>query len=92
MDFSFLLNVDLLTFLLAFIVFGVWELVKVTRKKDIDARIITSVNGAIAVIFAILVAAFGLETDVFSVMVKAGAVFAAGSFYDLLKAYGILKK
>ena len=91
MDFSFLLNVDLLTFLLAFIVFGVWELIKI-GKKDIDARIITSVNGAIAVIFAILVAAFGLETDVFSVMVKAGAVFAAGSFYDLLKAYGILKK
>jgi uncharacterized Tic20 family protein len=91
MDFSFLLNVDLLTFLLAFIVFGVWELIKI-RKKDVDARIITTINGAIAVIFAILVAAFGLETDVFAVMVKAGAVFAAGSFYDLLKAYGILKK
>jgi len=91
MDFKFLLNIDLLTFLLIFIVFGIWEIIKVTTKKDIDSRIITSVNGAIAVIFAILVVAAKLDTNAFSVMVKAGAVFACGSFYDLLKAYGAIK-
>lgn len=87
MDFTFLLNIDLLTFLLAFVVFGFWQILKIATKKDVDPKIITSVNGAIAVVFAILVAGFGLDKEVFSVIVKAGAVFASGSFYDLLKAY-----
>jgi len=91
MDFSFLKDINVLTFLLAFVVFGFWQILKVVRKKDIDARIITSVNGAIAVIYAVIVAGF-LGGSFFDIMVQAGAVFAAGSFYDLLKAYGILKK
>ena len=91
MDFKFLLNIDLLTFLMVFIVFGFWEILKLVRKKDVDAKIITTINGAIAVIFAILIVAFGIDKEVFSVIVKAGAVFAAGSFYDLLKAYKAIK-
>ncbi len=91
MDFKFLLNIDLLTFLMVFIVFGFWEILKIIRKKDVDAKIITSVNGAIAIIFAILVVALGIDKEVFSVIVKASAIFASGSFYDLLKAYKTVK-
>jgi hypothetical protein len=58
MDFSFLKDINVLTFLLAFIVFGFWQILKAVRKKDIDAKIITSVNGAIAVVYAVLVAGF----------------------------------
>jgi hypothetical protein len=101
MNFDFLLNINLLTFLLAFVVFGIWELVKfIYRKKtatatdtgkEIDARIIVSVNAGIAVIYAVLVVAAGLSTDVFAVLVNASAVFATGSYYDLLKAYNAVK-
>jgi len=90
MDFSFLKDINVLTFLLAFVVFGFWQILKAVRKKDIDAKIITSVNGAIAVVYAILVAGF-LGGSFFDIAVKAGAVFASGSFYDLLKAFNILK-
>ena len=90
MDFSFLKDINVLTFLLAFVVFGFWQILKVVRKKDIDAKIITSVNGAIAVIYAVIVAGF-LGGSFFDIMVQAGAVFAAGSFFDLLKAYGAVK-
>lgn len=101
MNFEFLLNINLLTFLLAFIVFGIWELVKfIYRKKtatatstgkEVDARIIVSVNAGIAVVYAVLVVAAGLSTDVFAILVSASAVFAAGSYYDLLKAYNAVK-
>jgi len=101
MDFKFLLNINLLTFLLAFIVFGIWELVKfIYRKKtktatstgeEVDARLIVSINAGIAVVYAVLVVAAGLSTDVFAVLVNASAVFATGSYYDLLKAYGAVK-
>lgn len=96
MDFKFLLDINLLTFLLVFIIFGLWELVKyIYRKKtqkEIDNRIVVSTNGAIAIMFAILVVAAGLSTNVFDVIVKAAAVFATGSFFDLLKAYGAIYK
>ena len=48
MDFKFLLDINLLTFLLVFIIFGIWELVKyIYRKntgKEIDPRIVTTTN------------------------------------------------
>jgi hypothetical protein len=91
MDFKFLLNIDLLTFLMVFIVFGFWQILKLAIKKEIDPKVITSVNGAIAIVFAVIVVGFGLDKEVFSVIVKAGAVFASGSFFDLLKAYGAVK-
>ena len=90
MDFNFLLDINALTFLMAFVLFGFWQIYKVAKKKDVDAKVITTVNGAIAVIYAVLVAGF-LGHGFFDVIVQAGAVFSAGSFYDLLKAYGAVK-
>jgi hypothetical protein len=55
-------------------------------------RIITSVNGAVSMVYAVLVVAAGLSTKVFDVMVKAATVFACGSLFDLLKAYGAIYK
>ena len=91
MDFSFLLDINVLTFVMVFVVFGAWQIAKLIAKKEFDARLITSVNGAVAVVYAIIVVAF-LGGNFFDVMVNAGAVFAAGSFYDLLKAYGAVKE
>jgi len=90
MDFNFLLNINVLTFLMVFIVFGFWQVLKLILKKDIDAKIIVTVNGAIAVVYAVIVAGF-IGGEFFELVVQAGAVFAAGSFYDLLKAYGAIK-
>lgn len=91
MDFSFLLNINVLTFLMVFIVFGGWQIAKLIKKADFDPKVITVVNGAVAVAYAVVVAGF-LGGDFFEIMVNAGAVFAAGSFYDLLKAYGAIKQ
>lgn len=92
MSFEFLLNPTILAFLLALIVFAIWEIVKAVTKKEVDSKIITSVNGAIAVVFAVLIVAFKLETDFWQAIANAGTMFAIGSFYDLLKAYGAVKK
>ena len=89
MDFSFMLDINLLTFLLGFIVLGIWQLIKI--KVNVDPKLIIGINGAIAVIFAVLVVAAKLDTNVFSVMVKAAAVFGAGSYFDVLKVYGVVK-
>lgn len=87
MDFKFLLDINVLTFLMVFIIFGFWQILKLIIKKDIDPKIVTSVNGAVAVVYAVLVAGF-IGGSFFELVVQAGAVFAAGSFFDLLKAYG----
>lgn len=96
MNFKFLLDINLLTFLMVFMVFGIWELIKYLYRKnigkEIDQRIVTTTNGAVSIIYAVLVVAAGLSTDVFDVMVKAAAVFASGSLYDLFKAYGAIYK
>lgn len=96
MDFKFLLDINLLTFLLVFVIFGIWELVKyIYRKKtskEIDPRVITTTNGVISIVYATLVVAAGLSINVFEVIVKAAAVFACGSLFDLLKAYGAIYK
>lgn len=91
MDFNFLLNPTILAFLLAMVIFAIWEIIKVATKKEVDPKIITSVNGAVAVIFAVIIVAFKLETDFWSAVANAGTVFAIGSFFDLLKAYGAIK-
>ena len=92
MDFKFLLNPTILAFLTALVVFGVWEIAKAIKKSEIDAKIITSVNGAIAVVFAVIIVALKLETDFWQAIANAGTVFAIGSFFDLLKAYGAVPK
>jgi hypothetical protein len=92
MDFNFLLNPTILAFLTALVVFGIWEIAKAIKKSDIDPKIITSVNGAIAVMFAVLIVALKLETDFWQAVANAGTLFAIGSFYDLLKSYGAIPK
>ena len=93
---NFLLDINLLTFLLVFVIFGIWELVKyIYRKntgKEIDLRIVTTTNGTVSIVYAVLVVAAGLSTNVFDVIVKAAAIFATGSLFDLLKAYGAIYK
>ena len=91
MDFTFLLNPTIIAFLLAMLVFGIWEIAKAIKKTGIDAKIITSVNGTIAVLYGVFIVAFGLETDFWQAIANAGTVFAIGSFFDLLKAYGAVK-
>lgn len=76
---------------MVFVVFGFWQILKIATKRDYDPKLITSINGAIAVIYAVMVAAT-LGGQFFELVITAGAVFAAGSFFDLLKAYGAVKK
>jgi len=91
MDFSFILDINVLTFVMVFVVFGFWQILKIATKRDYDPRLITTVNGAIAVIYAVIIAAT-IGGEFFELVITAGAVFAAGSFFDLLKAYGAIKK
>jgi len=91
MDFSFILDINVLTFLMAFVVFGAWQIAKIIAKKDFDAKLITTVNGSVAVIYAVIIGAT-LGGNFFELVVSAGCVFACGSFFDLLKAYGAIKK
>lgn len=90
MNFNFMLDINVLTFLMVFIIFGFWQVLKLILKKDIDPKIIVTVNGAIAVVYAVVVAGF-LGGEFFELVITAGAVFSAGSFYDLLKVYGAVK-
>lgn len=90
MDFRFLLDINVLTFIMIFVVFGFWQILKIVTKRDYDPKLITSINGAIAVIYAVIIAAT-IGGEFFELVVTAGSVFAAGSFFDLLKAYGAIK-
>ena len=91
-----MLDINLLTFLLVFVVFGIWEFIKYIYSKntgkEIDPRIVTATNGTISIVYAVLVIAAGLSINVFDVIVKAAAIFATGSFFDLLKEYGAIYK
>ena len=64
----------------------------VKRQAEVDPRIIMATNGTVSIVYAVLVVAAGLSTNIFDVMVKAAAVFATGSLFDLLKAYGAIYK
>ena len=91
MNFRFLLDINVLTFVMVFVVFGFWQILKIITKKDYDPRLITTVNGAIAVVYALIIAAT-IGGGFFELVVTGGTVFAAGSFFDLLKAYGAVKE
>jgi len=56
-------------------------------KKKI-ALLITNVNGLVAIIFAVLAVGFKLAADIPAALGVISLVFSAGSFYDVLKAYG----
>ena len=92
MDFKFLLNPTILAFLLALIVFAIWEIIKAVKKAEIESKIITTVNGAVAIVFAVILVAFKMEPDFWGAIANAGAMFSIGSFYDLLKSYGAIKE
>jgi len=100
-DFSFLWDINILALGLGIIVFGVWQLAKKlnpayfnttdeTKKKQV-AILITNINGLIAIIFAVLAVGFKLAPDIPSGVGVMMIVFANGSLFDLLKAYGAVK-
>jgi len=101
MDFKFLLNINVLSFLIGFIVFGFWQIAKLIKPKffypaddkakENVAKLIVTVNGAVSVISAVLIVAAGLNSNMFEVIGILGTVFAFGSFFDLLKAYKAVK-
>lgn len=91
MNFDFIIkDLSILTFLMAFVVFGGWQIAKIITKKEFDAKLITTVNGAIAVLYAVIIGSI-LGGNFWQLIVSAAAVFASGSFYDLLKAYNAVK-
>ena len=92
MDFSFAIeDLNILTFLMAFIVFGAWQLAKIIAKKDFGAKTITGVNTCIAVLYAVIITAFGLTTNFWDLLKDVLVVMAGGSIYDVLKAYHVIK-
>ncbi len=92
MDFSFAIqDLNILTFLMAFVVFGVWQFAKIIAKKDFDAKTITGLNTCIAVLYAVLITAFGVTINFWDLLKDVLVVMAGGSIYDVLKAYNVLK-
>ena len=92
MDFGFIIkDLNILTFLMAFIVFGTWQLAKFIAKKDFDAKLITGINTVVAIIYVVIIIAFGLTTNFWDALKDVLVIMAGGSIYDLLKAYGLIK-
>lgn len=92
MNFSFIIeDLNILTFLMAFILFGGWQLAKVIAKKDFDAKLITGINTVIAVVYVVIIVALGLTTNFWDALKDVLVVMASGSIYDVLRAYGIIK-
>ena len=98
MDFSFALKFDVLTFLMAFVVFGGWQIAKIAAKGFFEnltdekrKKLITTVNAVVAVVYTVIIVSLGITTNFWEALKDAGTVFMAGSFYDLLKAYGAIK-
>jgi hypothetical protein len=101
MDFSFALTLDVAIFLLAFVLFGGWQIAKLIKpswfspldeeQKKKVASIIMTVNAFVAVTAGILFAAFGLTDNFFAVLTNIFAVFSASSFFELFKAYNVVK-
>ena len=104
MNFNFLLNKDVAIFILAAILFGGWQIAKLANPKwfypidDIDgnkkkrvAEIINTTNIGVALIAVIIFASLGIITNFFTGLTDVFAIFAAGSFFELFKAYGVVK-
>jgi ABC-type proline/glycine betaine transport system permease subunit len=101
MNFDFLLNKDVAIFVLAVILFGGWQIAKLANPKwfyPIDenqkkkvAEIINTTNIGVAIIAVIIFAGLGIVTNFFMGLTDVFAVFAAGSFFELFKAYGAVK-
>ena len=91
MDFSFIIkDLNILTFLMAFLLFGAWQIAKIVAKKDFEPKLITGVNTVVAVLYAVIIMAFGLTTNFWELLKDVLVVMASGSIYDVLKAYKVL--
>jgi len=92
MNFNFIVeDLNILTFLMAFIVFGAWQIAKMIAKKDFDAKLITGINTIVAIIYVIIIVAFGLTTNFWDALKDVLVVMAGGSIYDILKAYSLIQ-
>lgn len=92
MDFNFAIrDLNILTFLMAFVLFGAWQLAKVIAKKDFDPKLIMGVNTVVAVAYAVVITAFGLTTNFWELLKDVMVVMSGSSIYDVLKAYGVVK-
>ena len=96
MDFNFALDIKILVFLLAFVVFGGWQIAKLVNPKwfyPIDenqktrvAEIFTMVNLCVAVVASVIIMAFGLTTNFWDLLTNILTIFSATSFFELFKA------
>jgi fatty acid desaturase len=87
--------------LIGFVVFGAWQIAKLANPKffyPLDetaktnvAKLITTINGAVAIVSAVFIVALGLTTNFFETIGIVGTIFSFGSFFDLLKAYNAVK-
>ena len=92
MDFSFIVkDLNILTFLMAFILMGSWQLAKVIAKKDFEPKLIISVNVVVAIAYVIVIVACGLINNFWDMLKDVLVVFSAGSIFDVLKVYGVVK-
>ena len=92
MNFNFIIeDLNILTFLMAFIVFGAWQIAKLIAKKDFDAKLITGINTVVAIIYVVIIIAFGLTTNFWDALKDVLVVMAGGSIYDVLKAYSLIQ-
>lgn len=101
MNFNFMFNQSTIIFIIAFAVFFIWQIAKLITPKwfyPIDdnqkkrvAEIITTVNTGIGVVSAIIITALGFSTNFWDSLIAVFAIMGAGSVFDVLKAYGIVK-
>lgn len=91
MNFNFMVeDLNILTFLMAFVVFGIWQLVKLITKKDFDPKLIMGINTVVAVAYAVIIMAFGLTTNFWELLKDVLVVLSGSSIYDVLKAYNVV--
>jgi len=101
MNYDFLLTPSVAFFVLAFVLFGGWQIAKLVTPKwfyPLDenqkkrvAEIIMTVNLTVAVIASVLFGIFGLTTNFFESLNQVLVVFSATSFFELFKAYNVVK-
>ena len=92
MDFSFIIkDLNILTFLMAFILMGSWQLAKIITKKDFEPKLIMSINVVVAIAYVIIIMGFGLISNFWDMLKDVLVVLSASSIFDVLKAYGVTK-
>jgi hypothetical protein len=91
MDFTFIIkDLNILTFLMAFILFGAWQIAKLIAKKDFNPKLIMGVNTVVAVAYVVIIVAFGFTTNFWDALKDVLVVLSGSSIYDVLKAYQVV--